>query len=226
MSAGEDPRHARLVAEARRRLEGAPPSHDFSHVLRVVESAQRIALAEGANLEVCRTAALLHELVNLPKNHPGSALSGDLCAEEARALLEREGHEPSFCDEVALAIRDHAFSKGVVPSGLSSRVLQDADRLDAIGAIGVARCMATASEMGSLFYAPTDPTCRERAPDDKAFALDHFYKKLFLVPERLHTSTARRMAAERMAFMKAFVEQLGREVGFDAPEGGLAGGSL
>ncbi|HRH00429.1 MAG TPA: HD domain-containing protein [Polyangiaceae bacterium] len=202
-------------AEVERALLVAPPSHDLSHVERVLRTAERLAEREGADRDVCRAAALLHELVNLPKNHPDSARSGDLCAEEAARVLRGAGAEAVFVERVADAIRDHAFSKGVVPGSLEGKILQDADRLDAIGAIGVARCIATAAEMGSRLYDPQDPLARARPLDDKAFALDHFERKLFRIPALLHTASARAQAEERVAFMRAFVAQLGREVGFD-----------
>lgn len=202
---------AELRTLAERTLEGAPASHDFSHVLRVVANAERLALAEHADVDVCRTAALLHELVNLPKNHPESHLSGDLCAVEAARVLRERGLPEAFVEAVACCIRDHAFSKGVVPESLEARVLQDADRLDAIGAIGVARCMATSAEMRRPFYSWDDPLASRRELDDKSFALDHFEKKLFRVPERLHTESARRLAERRVAFMQAFVDNLADE---------------
>lgn len=206
---------ALLRAEVERALIGAPPSHDLSHVERVLRTAERLAAREGADRDVCRAAALLHELVNLPKNHPDSARSGDLCAGEAARVLVGAGADVRFVERVAQAIRDHAFSKGVVPDTLEGKVLQDADRLDAIGAIGVARCVATAAEIGSRLYDPQDPRARARPLDDKAFALDHFERKLFRIPALLHTASARELAEERVAFMRAFVAQLGREVGFD-----------
>jgi uncharacterized protein len=208
--------YAELRGLAERTLEGAPASHDFSHVLRVVANAERLALAEHADVEVCRTAALLHELVNLPKNHPESHRSGDLCAVEAARVLRERSLPESFVSAVVACIRDHAFSKGIVPESLEARVLQDADRLDAIGAIGVARCMATSAEMRRPFYSWDDPLAARRELDDKSFALDHFEKKLFRVPERLHTEAARRLAEKRVVFMKLFVENLADEC-FVAP---------
>jgi uncharacterized protein len=206
---------ALVRAEVARVLVGAPPSHDLSHVERVLRTAEHLAEREGADRDVCRAAALLHELVNLPKNHPDSSRSGDLCADESARVLRGAGAAEAFVARVAAAIRDHAFSKGVLPDSLEGKILQDADRLDAIGAIGVARCVATAAEMGSRLYDPQDPLARARPLDDKAFALDHFERKLFRIPALLHTAAARALAAERVAFMRAFVAQLGREVVFD-----------
>ncbi len=203
---------ARLEREARARADGAEPAHDFFHVERVLANALAIARAEGADEAVAGTAALLHELFNLPKSHPDSARAGDLCAEHARELLVRERAPASLVEPVCAAIRDHAFSKGVVPDALESRVLQDADRLDALGAIGLARMWATCADMKRPFYSPDDPFCTSRSPDDKMWGLDHVYKKLLVVPERLHLPASRRLADERVRFIRAFLDQLRREI--------------
>jgi uncharacterized protein len=180
--------------------------------MRVVENAKTIARAEGADVDVVAVAALLHELYTLPKNHPDSAKAGERCAEHARELLECEDAPPEMIEPVCAAIRDHSFSKGVVPDALASKVLQDADRLDAIGAIGLARLWATCADMRRPFYSPEDPFCATRAPDDKQWGLDHVWKKLLVVPERLHTQTARAMAERRTAFVRAYLDELAAEI--------------
>jgi uncharacterized protein len=91
-------------------------------------------------------------------------------------------------------------------------VLQDADRLDAIGAVGIARCFATCADMGGAFYAEDDPMCRNREPNDKAYAVDHFRRKLLVLEERMHTRAAKRIAKERSAFLRVFLEQLENEI--------------
>ena len=193
-------------------MVNAEPAHDALHVRRVMAHARTIATAEGADVDVVETAALLHELHNLPKDHPDSALSGERCADEAAALLRAYSCDDPFVTRVEYCIRVHSFSRGIVPETLEARVLQDADRLDAIGAIGIARCFATTAVMGRPFYAVDDPFCRERAPVDKEFAVDHFYKKLLLVGERMHTGTALRMARERTDFLRQYLQQLEREI--------------
>ncbi len=203
---------SRLYAAAAARAQSSEPAHDFFHVERVVVNAITIARAERADEAACAVAALLHELFTLPKSHPDSARAGDLCAEQVRNLLIFERATASMTVPVCEAIRDHAFSKGVVPDALTSKVLQDADRLDALGAIGLARMWATTADMKRPFYSPDDPFCDSRAPDDKSWGLDHVYKKLLVVPERLHLPTSRAIAAKRVAFIRAFVEQLRSEI--------------
>ncbi len=202
----------RLREQVRVRASGAEPAHDFFHVERVVGNALEIVRVEGGNEPVVAVAALLHELFNLPKSHPESWRSGDLCAEHARTLLLEEQAPSELVDPVCAAIRDHAFSKGVVPEALESRILQDADRLDALGAIGLARMWATCADMKRPFYSPEDPFATARTPDDKSWGLDHVYKKLLLVPDRLHLPTSRSIAAERAAFIRDFVDQLRTEI--------------
>ncbi|MCU1277567.1 MAG: metal-dependent phosphohydrolase [bacterium] len=205
-------RLGRLQAAALASLAGAEPAHDALHVTRVMASARRIATAEGADIDVCVTAALLHELFNYPKSHPESSRSGDVCAEQAAAMLREHGYDDGFTARVAYCIRVHSFSRGITPETLEAKVLQDADRLDAIGAIGIARCFATSADMKRPFYAPDDPFCRAREPDDKQWGIDHFYRKLLRIGDGLHTATARAIAAERVAFMRAFLDQLEREI--------------
>ncbi len=203
----------RLRVFALRTCEGRPPAHDGQHVERVASLARTIGEAEGARVEVVVAAALLHELVNLPKNHPDSSRSGDLCAEEAARVLAEHEVEPAVASAIVTCIRDHAFSKGARPESLEVAVLQDADRLDAIGAIGVARCFATCSDMQRPFYSSADPFCRTRTPDDKSFGLDHFFRKLLRIEEGLHTATARALGRSRTAFLRTFLAQLESELG-------------
>ncbi len=201
-----------LVAHVRDVMQGREPSHDYLHVARVASHGVHIAKEVHADVDVVRTAALLHELVTFKKNDLRSATAGDVCAEAALALLIERGAEPTFARRVADAIRDHAFSKGQAPSSLESAVLQDADRLDAIGAIGIARCFATAADMKSAFYEEQEPFAKTRPLDDKAFALDHFEKKLLLLESRMHTAPARIEARTRTAYLRSYLDQLRSEL--------------
>jgi uncharacterized protein len=206
---------SRIEVEARARARSNEPAHDFFHVTRVVTNVLAIARGESTSPDdeaAAATAALLHELFTLPKDHPDSARAGDTCAERARELLTSEGAPARLVDSVCAAIRDHSFSKGVLPDALASRLVQDADRLDALGAVGLARMWATCADMKRPFYAPEDPFCITRAPDDKLWGLDHVFKKLLRVPERLHTKTARAMAEPRVAFLQTYMDQLRREL--------------
>jgi uncharacterized protein len=207
-----EPLLARLDAVAAQRCAAAEPAHDYLHVRRVAAVARVIADAEGADPRTTAAAALLHELFNYPKSHPESSRSGEVCAKHAAAVLFAEGCSATFAEAVCYAIRVHPFSLGIVPDTLEAKVLQDADRLDAIGAIGIARAFATCATMKRPFYSPVDPFCRERAPDDKSWGVDHFYQKLLRIPASLHTTTARRLAGERTAFLHEYLDRLALEV--------------
>lgn len=201
-----------LTAAARAACEGADAAHDWQHVSRVRESAVHLARSAGADLVVCETAALLHELFNYPKGHPDSRRSGEVCAERAAALMILHGVDPAVVEAVRYAIAVHPFSLGVTPDTLEAKVLQDADRLDAIGAIGVARCFATCADMKRPFYDPDDPWCDRREPDDKLWGVDHFAKKLLRLEGIFHTDAARALARARTAFMRAYLDQLAGEI--------------
>ena len=202
----------RIRDVAAARCVSADPAHDFLHVQRVTNNARTIALAEGAELHVVLAAALLHELFNYPKNHPESSRSGDVCADYAERVLRDERYPAEFIAPVCDAIRVHSFSRGITPDALDARVLQDADRLDAIGAIGIARCFSTCASMGRPFYNPDDPFCHERAPDDQRWGVDHFYRKLLRIADGLHTAKAREIAAARMRTMQSYLADLEREI--------------
>lgn len=191
----------------------ADAAHDSSHVLRVLNSAWDIAQTEGGDLEIIVAATLLHDAKNLPKGHPKAKSSSSLSAEFAVALLRDAGFPEDKLPVVYDAIVCHSFSKGLVPSSLEGKVLQDADRLDALGAIGIARLFACTGERGGQLYCPGDPLGRtDREIDDKAYGVDHFRKKLFLLPGLMQTETGRRLAEERVAIMHQYLDVLEREI--------------
>jgi uncharacterized protein len=195
-------------------------AHDLGHVRRVVAAARRIAEAEGADLEVVVPAAWLHDCVTVPKDHPDRRRASRLAAETAATWLLEQGLPESQVKEIAHAIEAHSFSAGIAPETLEARVVQDADRLDALGAVGIARLFATAGTMGAALWHPDDPVPAElpaRALDDRRWAVDHFWVKLFRLPETLHTAAARREAEARVAFMRRYLHELRAELGQAAP---------
>lgn len=197
------------VAQAR---SSDDPAHDFLHVQRAWKNALMIAQDTPADLDVVIPAILLHELFNYPKNDPRSPLSGDVCAEYARDVLVDFDYLRGKRDQVLDCIRFHSFSRGVLPGHIEGKVVQDADRLDAMGAIGIARLFATCANMHIPFYHATDPFARDRELDDKKQGLDHLYTKLWRLADGLHTAAARAMAMARIDFMNDYVRQLSREI--------------
>ncbi len=206
---------ARLLLEAFD-ANGTDGSHDLSHIVRVWRNAVRIARTEpGCDMELLMTATILHDCVAVEKNSPLRAQASRLSAVRAREIVAPLGWVESRLDGLAHAIETHSFSAGLPPDTLEARVLRDADRLDAIGAIGVARCFYVGGRMGGALYHPGDVMAEARPLDDRAFALDHFSVKLFKVAEGFLTDEGRRMAAARTALMTGFVAAFRAEVGPD-----------
>lgn len=165
-------------------------SHDEKHVERVVRLAKFIAKKEGADLDVVLTAARLHDLARDCKNHAVES------AERAREILKKTGKKKEFIEAVTHAIESHSFSSGTEPRTLEAKVLSDADKLDAIGAIGVARAFLYSGEKG-------------RGIEE---TLKHFEEKLLKLKDLLYTETARNLAEERHEFLRLFYEQIKKEL--------------
>lgn len=187
-------------------------AHDFAHVTRVVHAAWRLALDEGARLEVVLPAAWLHDCVTVPKDSPLRSRASAMAAERAVGLLREWGVEEALLPEIAHAIEAHSFTAGIEPRTLEARVVQDADRLDALGAVGLSRCLMLAGAMGQRLYDPDDPFCQGRVPDDAVSAVDHFHTKLLHLEVTFSTEAARREAAVRTRFLRDFLERLAAEV--------------
>ena len=186
-------------------------SHDLAHLKRVVRMAKKLALEEGARLEVVVPAAWLHDWVNLPKDHPERTSASKYSAMEALNYLRTEGYPEQYLEAIGHAIEAHSFSAEVKALSLEAKVVQDADRLDAIGAIGIARCFFVAGRMGKAqgLYHDADPyAAGGRDLNDQAWVLDHFYRKLFPLCEKLNTASARNEAKSRAAFMEEFIRNL------------------
>lgn len=195
-----------------RREMATDAAHDLGHIRRVVAMAERICAAEGADAEIVTLAAWLHDCVSVSKDNPDRKRASVLAGEKASEWLGAEGFPADRIGAVRHAIEAHSFSAGIAPETLEAKVAQDADRLDAIGAIGVARCFATAGAMGSSLFDPEDPFAENRPLDDKRFAVDHFTVKLFKLPEMLNTDAARTEAERRVAVMRRFLADLATEV--------------
>jgi uncharacterized protein len=197
-------------------LHNQSPAHDFQHVLRVYKNAEMISKQEkgSVDLDVVLAAALLHDLVVYPKGSIKTVNSADDSAEIAKKiLLEFKNYPIEKIEKVADAIRTHSYSKKLAPRSLEGKILQDADRLDAIGAIGIARTFSVGGSENRSLYNPTDPFCKsERQLDDTQWTLDHIKKKLMILKNSMHTKTAKKIAEERTEFMELFLSQLRSEI--------------
>lgn len=187
-------------------------AHDISHVQRVVNTAKKLAMEEGADLSIVLPAAYLHDCFTYPKDHPNRKQSSIIAAKKAVAFLESIDYPRQYHDAIAHAIEAHSFSANIRPNTLEAKVVQDADRLDALGAIGITRCIQVSTEFDAQLYDNKDIFAQQRELDDKQFTLDHFQTKLFKIAETMNTESARREAHKRKAFMQAYIEQLHDEV--------------
>lgn len=202
-----------LRGQVEKMLEGRDPGHDFEHIMRVYKNAQKIGKQEGAYMKVLLAAVLLHDLVVYPKGSAKRSKSADDSADIAEKILQKRGWTKATIDRVSYCIRTHSYSKRIMPVTLEAKILQDADRLDALGAIGIARTFSVGGSESRKFYNPEDPFWNSnREPDDRIWTLDHFQSKLLHLQNTLHTRAARKVARERTKFMRQFIKQLAKEI--------------
>ncbi|MDQ0319712.1 uncharacterized protein QO002_001850 [Pararhizobium capsulatum DSM 1112] len=187
-------------------------SHDVAHLLRVWKNACAIQEKEGGDLRLLAAAVLLHDCVSVEKNSPLRSQASRLAAEKASGLLADLGWCVWDIGGVGHAILTHSFSADIMPETLEAKILQDADRLDAIGMVGAARCFYIAGRMGSALYDPLDPLANNRPLDDKAYAIDHFETKLFRLTDGFQTTAGRRMAEKRQAKLAQVLAMMLEEI--------------
>ncbi len=208
-----EPRFERFLAE---HTTAADPAHDLAHVRRVVATAKQLAELEGARLEIVIPAAWLHDCVTVRKDSPDRAAASAAAARATAVFLADAAYPADLIPEIRHAVEAHSFSAGIMPRTLEAEVVQDADRLDALGAVGIARCVMVGSQLGLALYNPVEPLPATREPDDSAFIVDHFYLKLLKLAATMRTAAGRAEAERRSRFMEDFLEQLRGEA-----EGGI-----
>jgi len=190
-------------------------AHDLSHLQRVWHNVRTIHAQEGGDLEVLLAAVLLHDCVAVEKNSPLRSRASRLAAEKASAVLaDLHWSRVKIC-AVVHAIEAHSFSANIPATSLEAKIMQDADRLDSLGLLGVARTFYVAGRMGSALYDPQDPEAKHRDYDDTRFCLDHFQTKLLHLADGFQTPTGRRLAQIRHERLKGFMEQFKEEIGVD-----------
>lgn len=192
--------------------EAGDPAHDVLHVQRVVKTAFDLAKQEGGCLDVVIPAAWLHDLVSVPKNDPRRSAASRLSAEAAVLFLKEIGYPGRWMEGIAHAIEAHSFSANIPAKTLEAKIVQDADRLDGLGAIGIARCFATGGLLKRSFYSKDDPFCANRAPNDSFYTVDHFYQKLLKTALSLQTESGKREGNLRVAAMRLYLDALAREI--------------
>jgi uncharacterized protein len=191
-------------------------SHDPGHFRRVWKLARYINMEEGepADYLILLASAYFHDLVCLPKNHPGRSNASRLSAERAVLLLEEhwEDFPREKIEGVRHAIHAHSFSARVLAETAEAKILQDADRMEALGAIGLARVFYTAGQMNQLLFDDEDPLAERRQPDDQRFSLDHFQVKLLRLLATMNTATGRRLAESNAEYLREFLTKIGAEI--------------
>jgi len=187
-------------------------AHDFEHIMRVYKNAQKIGREENANMRLVRAAVLLHDIISFPKSDKKSKTSSIKSSIAAQRILQNHGYGKDEIKIISESIRDHSFSQGTVPNTIEGKILQDADRLDAIGAIGIARTFSVGGSGKRPFYNKSDPFCQSRNPDDNRWTLDHFYRKLLLLEKNMNTNAGKKEARRRTKIMKKFLNDFKKEI--------------
>lgn len=196
------------------------PAHDFLHFKRVVNTAKKLCANENANpktihkarIEVILPAAWLHDFVIIPKNDPRRKEASRLSAEAAIEFLKKIEYPETYFEDIAHAISAHSFSANIEARTVEAQIVQDADRLDGLGAIGIARCFATAGLLKRPFYSDQDPFCETRLADDTQFTIDHFFVKLFKTADTLKTQSGRTEGIHRIQVMKKYLADFKAEI--------------
>lgn len=202
------------VEEAEKYYRDTESAHDFNHVLRVTRMAEYLARVEGADVEIVRAAALLHDIARADEDRTGKGDHAEMAALRAIAILLERGVRAETADAVARAIATHRFRGSVAPQTLEAKILFDADKLDSIGAIGVARAYAIAGALNQPLWSEVDQDAvatRDQHNSNHSPAAE-FTVKLRRIHELMYTATAKKIAEERHRFMSEFFDRLGREI--------------
>ena len=192
--------------------QNSDAAHDTAHLLRVALWTIKLSNNEVPKEEAV-AAALLHDLINIPKNHPDRSKASQFSADAARPLLKDTGFSTEAIERIACAIRDHSFSRGAIPESILGKALQDADRLEALGAIGIMRVFSTGARMDTKYFHENDPWAKDRALDDMKFSVDHFFTKLLKLPETFLTPLGKKEADYRANTLRDFLGKLSEEIG-------------
>jgi uncharacterized protein len=196
-------------------LTDADGAHNLAHVQRVVTNAIRLMQLEDAEPKVVLPAAWLHDCVLVRKDSPQRNLASRLAAEKAREFLKEMDYHQNYILAITHAIEAHSFSAGINPETIEAKVVQDADRIDALGAFGIARCFLTAGVMQAELCSPVDPWAKNRPLDDCRYAVDHFFQKLLKLPTQMQTEGGRKLANERAQVLVDFLQQMAAEADWD-----------
>ena len=188
------------------------PAHDFMHIMRVYKNAEKICKLEKVDMKLVLVSVLLHDIVKKTDSDKRSKSSADLSADKAILILKKLQFSENDIIIVAEAIRNHSFTKNKISKSTEGRILQDADRLDALGAIGIARVFSVSGSKKRQFYQLNDPFSKNREPNDKKWALDHFFNKLLVLEKYMNTKTGKIEAKKRTIVLKNYLDSLKKEI--------------
>jgi uncharacterized protein len=195
----------------------ADAAHDIQHVMRVVRNTVQLTESERGNSLVTLPAAWLHDCVAVAKDSPLRKEGSRLAAQAAVDFLSGRNYPQHLLGEVHHAIEAHSYSAAIPTRSLEAEIVQDADRLDSLGATGIARCLMVGGKLDRPLHGTTDPFCDEREPDDGQFTIDHFYAKLFRLPEMMKTRSGKREAIRRARLMEEYLDNLRQEILLESP---------
>ena len=195
--------------------QGFDAGHDLAHSHRV--AAWTLRLGQELDPREAIAAALLHDIVNLPKNHPERSTASTRSAQFAEPLLPKAGFEPAAVTRICEAIESHSYSRAMAPTSELGCALQDADRLETLGSIGLMRVFSTGARMGARYFHPQDPWAEARELNDLSFSIDHFATKLLKLPETMKTPRGRMEATRRAERLREFIRNLADELGRPPP---------
>jgi uncharacterized protein len=188
------------------------PAHDFEHIMRVYRNAEKICKTEKANKKLVLISVLLHDIVKVSFSSKSSKSSANASTEKSERILKKLNMPKIEIDIISEAISNHSFTKKKVSNSIEGRILQDADRLDAIGSIGISRAFCVSGVKNRPFYNPDNPFAKKRKLDDKKWALDHFFKKLLILEKQMNTKSATIEAKRRTKILRKFLDDLRLEI--------------
>lgn len=206
----------RIIQFLKETLSGnVDAAHDLGHLMRVANNCKHIQKHEGGNPDIILVASYFHDIVSLPKNAPDRHRSSQLAAQKTLTILAE--HFPEFPARHYAAVEEaivcHSYSANIKPSSIEAKIVQDADRLDALGAVGLARTFYIAGKLNTKLFNSDDPFAEQRSLNDKEYALDHFYTKLLKLPDTMNTGEGKRIAKKRSQFLLSYIDNLRQELG-------------
>jgi uncharacterized protein len=199
--------HGQLAEKLLPHITSADGSHDISHILRVWNNVRAIMADEGGEPLILTASTILHDCVAVAKASDLRSQASRLSAQKAAGILRALDWDTDAIDSACHAIEAHSFSARLRPTTLEARILQDADRLDALGMIGVARCFYIGGQLGNLLYDPRDPAARDRTLDDTRYIIDHFKTKLFKIADSFQTTAGAQLAKARRDRLQRFFDE-------------------